>query len=198
MMTKVLRGSFLGGALALAGCASQVPPATVTRFNIGQPIAPGSFAIEPRDPAVGASLEFDNYAKAVSEQLVRLGFTPGAQPLKSELVATIAIDRESRQAGPARSPFSIGLGGGSFGGGVGVGGGVSFPVGKARAPYATRTQLGVQLKRRSDLSVIWEGRAMIEARQGTPYASPTAAVQKLSEALFKGFPGESGQTITVK
>jgi hypothetical protein len=46
--------------------------------------------------------------------------------------------------------------------------------------------------------VVWEGRARLEARDGTPYASSAAAVDKLAMALFKDFPGESGRTISVK
>jgi hypothetical protein len=60
------------------------------------------------------------------------------------------------------------------------------------------TRLSVQFKRRSDTTVIWEGRAESTARDGTPYASPEAAVQRLADAMFQGFPGRSGEIITVK
>jgi hypothetical protein len=196
-----LGAALLAGAILLAGCAAQTPPAQVTRFHLGQPIAPGEISIEPRDQAQGASLEFDSYAGSVARELKAQGFTIAPSLTKSELVANVEVTRQTRATGPARSPFSIGIGGGTgggYGGGVGVGGGVSFPIGKATAPEATGTQLFVQLKRRSDSSVIWEGRAQLEARNGTPYAAPAAAVDKLAAALFKGFPGESGRTISVK
>lgn len=185
-------------ALFLTGCAAQTPLAEVTRFHLGAPIARGEIAIEPRDPAQGASLEFDNYVQSLSRELKANGFTIAPDLRRSELVAVIDVQRATRAIGPERSAFTIGLGGGSFGGGVGVGGGVSFPVGKKTTPEATRTDLFVQIKRRSDGSVIWEGRARIEARSGTPYASPAAAVDKLAAAMFKDFPGISGRTITVK
>jgi hypothetical protein len=60
------------------------------------------------------------------------------------------------------------------------------------------TRLSVQLKRRSDSTVIWEGRAESVARDGTPYADPEAAVRRLAAAMFQGFPGRSGEIITVK
>ena len=60
------------------------------------------------------------------------------------------------------------------------------------------TELSVRLKRRSDSTVIWEGRAESVARDGTPYANPEASVQRLAQALFQGFPGRSGEIITVK
>jgi hypothetical protein len=188
----------LAAATLLAGCAAQVPPAQVTRFHLSQPIAPAEIAVEPRDPTLADDLEFQAYAGMVAGELRRLGFAPQPGLKGSELVAVMAIDQMSRPAGAARSPFSIGIGGGTFGGNVGVGGGVSFPVGKAKQNYVTATQLSVQIKRRSDNSVIWEGRAQGEARDGTPYATGQAAVQRLANALFKDFPGESGRTVSVK
>ena len=92
------------------------------------------------------------------------------------------------------------MAGGGWGGGtsVGLGGSVSLPIGKPRQRMDVLTQLSVQLKRRSEGTVIWEGRAESVARDGTPQASPQAAVAKLASALFQGFPGVSGQTISVK
>ena len=60
------------------------------------------------------------------------------------------------------------------------------------------TELQVQLRRRSDSTTIWEGRAYTEGKQGSPEAQPAAAAQKLAAALIGGYPGESGRTITVK
>lgn len=188
----------LTGAALLAGCAAQVPPAEVTRFHLGQPIAQGEIAVEPRNPNEASSLEFQSVATPIARELRARGFAIAPNLPRSELVAVVDLQQASRQIGLERSAFSIGLGGGSYGGGVGVGGGVSFPVGKKTVPMATRTDLFVQIKRRSDSTVIWEGRGRIEARDGTPYASTAAAVDKLATALFKDFPGESGRTITVK
>jgi hypothetical protein len=188
----------LVGVLLLAGCAAQTPPAEVTRFHLGQPIATGEIAVEPRDPTEAKSLEFESYATSIARELRARGFTIAPNLPASELVAVADIQQATRQTGPERSSFSIGLGGGTFGGGVGVGGGVSIPVGKKITPRSTRTDLFVQIKRRSDGTVIWEGRARIEARDGTPFASASAAVDKLAAAMFKDFPGVSGRTITVK
>ena len=120
----------------------------------------------------------------------------------SELVAVVDVQRMSREGPPRSSGLSIGLGigGASFGrhSAVGGGGGVSFPVGRPRPNEVVGTQLSVQIKRRSDGSVIWEGRAMGEARGGTPGAEPDATAARLAHALFLGFPGESGRTVVVK
>ena len=198
MSAFLFRAALLGSALALAGCTAQPPQARVTRFHLGQPIARGEIVVEPRDPAAEKSLEFTVYARAVADELARVGFRLAPGMAKSELVAVIDVSRGTRAMLDEGSPFSIGIGGGTFGRHVGVGGGVTFPVGKSRTSEIIGTQLAVQIKRRSDGTVIWEGRAVSEARSGTPYADPGAAVQRLATALFRDFPGETGRTITVK
>jgi len=201
LLSKTL---MVGAALALAGCAAQMPETRVTRFHLGQPIARGQITVEPRDPTVAKDLEFQNYARIVRSELDRIGFGIAPDLAKSELVAVTEVSRSWRPAGEARrSSLSIGVGGGSGGGwhggsSVGVGGSVSFPIGRPKQNMDVLTQLSVQLKRRSEGTVIWEGRAESVARDGTPQASPEAAVARLAAALFEGFPGRSGETITVK
>ncbi|MFS0738075.1 DUF4136 domain-containing protein [Sphingomonas sp. 1P06PA] len=198
MKRVIMRAGALGVAIALAGCAAQTPETRVTRFHLGQPIAPGQVAVEPRDPSLAGDLEFRAYGDAVGRELARLGYTVAPGVARSELVAVVDVARGTRETLAQRSPVSIGLGGGTFGGGVGLGGGVSFPIGKSRSRDVTVTELSVQLKRRSEGTVVWEGRAETAARSDTPYASPAAAVDKLAQDLFRDFPGESGRTITVK
>jgi len=204
-MTKCLsQALLLGAALALASCASQLPEARVTRFHLGQPIAPGQVLVEPRDPNLAKDLEFQSYARIVRAELDRLGFGLAPDLAKSEIVAVTEVTRQWRPAGPAQgSSLSIGLGGGSGGGwhggtSVGLGGAISFPIGKGRQPMDVLTTLSVQLKRRSEGTVIWEGRSDMVARDGTPAAQPEAAVQRLASAMFGDFPGRSGETIRVK
>jgi hypothetical protein len=194
----------MGAALALAGCAAQMPESRVTRFHLGQPIAPGQIAVEPRDPTLAQDLEFQAYARIVQAEFSRLGFGAATNLAKSELVAVTEIRRSWRPTGQTSgSSMSIGLGTSSGGGwhggtGVGLGGSVSFPIGQQKERMDVLTELSVQLKRRSDSTVIWEGRAESVARDGTPYANPEASVSRLAQALFQGFPGRSGEIITGK
>ena len=195
----------MGTALALAGCASQNPESRVTRFHLGQPIAPGELAVEPRDPTLSKDLEFQAYARIVQAEFGRLGFGAAPDLTRSELVAVTEVSRSYRPTGQSSgSSMSIGLGGSSGGGGwhggggVGLGGSISFPIGKQREKMDVLTRLSVQLKRRSDSTVIWEGRAESVARDGSPNAHPEAAVARLAQAMFQGFPGRSGEIITVK
>lgn len=188
----------LAAALMLAGCATR-PETRVTRFHLDQPIARGQIAVEPMLPADRGGLEYQTYASIVGAELARAGFAeaPGLQA--SEQVAAIAVERGTREGAARRSGLTIGLGGGSFGYRGGVGGGVSIPIGGAARPNElVVTRLVVQIKRRSDSSVVWEGRAETAARAGTPEGDPAAAVRRLAAAMFAGFPGPSGQTITVK
>ncbi|MBU3076876.1 DUF4136 domain-containing protein [Sphingomonas quercus] len=201
--------AILLAALALSACATtgggggSLGPTQVTRFHLGQPIAPGDISIETRPGGLQAGPEFNVYASIVAGELTRLGFRQSEDLTKAEQVAVLDVARGTRESAlpRQRSGVSLGLGGGTGGyrgGGVGLGGSVSFPVGKARSNDVTLTMLSVQIKRRSDGTVIWEGRAQGEARAGTPAADPDAAVRHLAAVLFQGFPGESGRTITVK
>lgn len=193
--------SRLAPALALAllaGCTTSMPPAQVTRFHLGQPIARGEITVEPRDPALANSLEFRDTAGAVSAELARQGFRLAPGVARAELVAVVDLVRGTRADLAARSPVSVGIGGGSFGGGVGLGGGISFPIGKPQSRDVVLSELSVQLKRRSEGTVVWEGRARTEARAGTPAADPAGTARRLAAALFDDFPGVSGRTVNVK
>ncbi len=177
--------------LWLGGCAASIPPAQVTRFNLGTPIAPGSFAL---DPAV-TGLEAGSYRAAVGDELRRLGFVEG--PGNARYAVSVSAARDERTAAPRRSPVTIGIGGGTGGYGGGVGAGVSFGVGRQRARTDVITQLSVRIVERASGATIWEGRAETTAPSNAPAAQPGLAAGKLAAALFKDFPGVSGRTISV-
>jgi hypothetical protein len=195
----------LGGALALGGCDTTYP-VQVTRFHLAQPIAPGSFSIQttpamgPGSPVAPDSLELNGYSDIVAGELTRLGFTRAAGADNSELSVSVVVDRGTRpDYNAGRSSISFGIGGASFGRHTAVGGdvGTTIPLDRQQH-FIVGTRMQVQIKRRSDGTAIWEGRAMTEAKGTSPDASPQAAVTKLAHALFVGFPGESGRTISVK
>jgi hypothetical protein len=110
----------------------------------------------------------------------------------------VDVQQGSRAALAQRSPVSIGIGGSTGGWRSGIGGGVSFGLGGGGSREIVGTRLEVSLRRRSDQSVFWEGRAETEARAGMPQAHSQQAVERLAEALFRDFPGESGRTISVR
>jgi hypothetical protein len=188
--------------LVLAGCSTGGPTGTnVTRFHMGTPIAKGSIYVEPRDPSKAGDLEFRTYAATVSAELAAVGFTPVATLTSAEYVGIMSYS-QSFQAVSSSPPVSVGfgVGGASFGGGgggVGVSSGVNVPVGGGTNVMAV-SQLGLQIKRRSEQTVIWEGTAISQARSGTPEASLGSAVPGLARNLLRDFPGPAGKTVNYK
>lgn len=78
------------------------------------------------------------------------------------------------------------------------------PVNWVAKAEATRSNLGgtIALKLRVRLldakqMQVWDGTATTTARVNSPAAQPGLAAEKLADALFADFPGESGRTITI-
>ena len=195
----------LAAGLALAGCATTVPlpPTESVRYHRGpETVGRGTVAVQPL-AAGPVSLEFETYAAAVRGELARAGYVlaaPGATP---QYIAVVSYARSNRAGPPKRSPISIGIGGGSFsggrrGGGVGLGGGVGFPLGGGGGSTVVVTELSVTIKNRTDQSPVWEGQAQTAADAARAGADASAQATKLAGALFAGFPGESGRTIEVR
>lgn len=201
-MTKPISIALLSVAALIGGCTATTRdgPVSVTRYHLGTPLTERTtVAIEPMTGASQISPEYQLYADAVRAEIERLGYVQSSSDMASGYIAAVSFTRESRGTFRERPPVTIGLGGGSYGGGrrggsgVGLGGGLSFGVG-GKTRELMVTELWVQLRRRSDNSTVWEGRANTESAGD----QPTVTATRLARALFKGFPGESGITITVK
>lgn len=184
------------GALTLAGCAT-TRPVEVTRFHLNQPIARGTIDVEPLAAGGPASLEFKTYAAAVQGQLLQLGYTSPPPGQTGQFLATVNFVRTSRGVIDEGPPVTLGLGVGGFGRHVGGGVGGGIGIGKHRHKELITAELSVRITDRASGSTIWEGRAQRDGAVGSEQASPAATAAKLSSALFKGFPGESGRTIKV-
>jgi hypothetical protein len=193
---RSVRFSAIAAFILLSGCAASIPPVEVTRFHAGASVAPGAVALVPLEGGDPASLEFRSYAAAVAKELSVLGYREG-QGSATAYVAEVDIARSVREEQSRRSPVTIGIGGGSFGRGGGIGIGTSFGVGGNRPRETVVTKLSVRLKARADGMPFWEGRAETSAASGAPAAQPGIASAKLANALFRGFPGKSGETIVV-
>jgi hypothetical protein len=202
MKAVFLRAGALLLAASLAGCTTtwgggdggRRYGTEATRFHLGEPIARGPIAVEAVTPAETNTPEFRAYADIVARHLTQLGWSVVNTVGSSEQVATVNVQQRDL-ADVRRPPVTIGIGGGSYGWHGGVGGGVSFPVGGRTRPLVG-TLLEVRIKRRSDGTIFWEGRASTTARPGAPEAQPVPAVEKLANLLFQDFPGDSGRTIT--
>ena len=200
-------------ATLIAGCATATPPAQVTRFHrldVATITAPTAFYIVAPDDQVGG-LEWTNYASAVAAELERNGFTcalrsrvacvlsptSALQPAPSHRV-TVRFDRAAATSRSGGSGVGVGVGGstGSYGSGVGVGVGVDLTRLLGGGGPDTALRLAVRIDQR-DGTALWEGRAETLVRSRAPAAQPGLAAARLAAALFAGFPGRSGETITV-
>jgi len=186
-------------ALLVAGCASPsyYSPVEVTRFTsapasslprgpVGVQAAPGE---DPTDPAYAV------YQTAVTDQLDAVGFQVAGHG--APYVALIDVERWVEGSNGRRSPVSVGGGAstGSFGSGVGLGVGINL---SPPDPERIETELSVSIRPSAGGEAIWEGRARFTATGNSEYADLTAAATRVTEALFEGFPGNSGETIEVQ
>jgi hypothetical protein len=195
---RILAKQFLlATALALAGCAT-TPGTEVTRFHLGQPIPSDSIQLAPAVDLDAKGLEFRSYAAVVARDLDAVGLHPAENDGRSAYVGVLKVEQTSRAGAPRQSPFSIGIGGGTGGFGGGFGGGVTLPVGKARTSVVSVNMLSLQIRRRSDNTMIWEGRSVQEIAADAPASALPAALPALSRALLSDFPGANGQTVIVK
>ena len=184
-------------AVALGGCVTPVGPVQVTRFHAADtaPLGKGAIAVEPAPGTDGNALEWQTYRAAVARQLILLGYTE-ARPGSGQQVALVGLSRRTLE--PQRSsPVSVGVGGstGTYGSGLGLGVGINLSP-KPAAQVAT--DLSVSIRDRISAVTMWEGRATFIVSSKSPLATTALGAPKISEALFAGFPGRSGETIEVK
>ena len=191
MKAPFLRNSMILMAALLASCSTtkrsgaQAGGVDVARFHLGEQVARAQIAIEPFDRADSNSPDFPVYAAAVERELTRLGWTVVRTVGQSEQVALIDVTQGSREAIAPLTSARIGRNLAA-----------TTPTGSSAGLVATLLEVGI--KRRSDGTLFWEGRAVGEAKTGSPLAAPEAAVNRLATALFRDFPGESGRTIRVR
>jgi hypothetical protein len=194
--------SFAAAALAisaLSACVAPVGPVEVTRYHVPQlaALGRGAIAVQPASGQDPQSLEFQTYASAVARQLILLGYVESRPGNTTPQIAEVRIERRSWQPTRAGSPVSVGIGGqtGSYGSGVGLGVGVDL---SGPPPAQVETRLSVTIRERASGKPLWEGKASFTVDARSPVAQTPLGAAKLAEALFRGFPGTSGETILVK
>jgi len=193
--------------LALSGCATGLT-SNVTRFQ-QMPAPQGqTFAVVAQDPALQDSLEFSQYARLVEAKLAEQGYARAESPASASLLVKLdyGIDkgRDKIRSSPFaygngwnRDPFAWGpyrrwgRGGFIYGfhdpfmfGGFGYNDVESYTV------YTS--DLDMVIERRSGERV-FEGQAKAQSRSD----DLTYLVPNLVEAMFTGFPGNSGEAIRI-
>ena len=197
-LSAALPAAVVAAAVGLAGCTTTGASVDVKRFHLGQPVTRGTIALVPANGPQSFSLEYRTYADAVANELRAQGFTPAPVDSGPAYIGTLTIT-QNVAVGPRRpSPVSIGIGGFGFsggrGGGVGLGGEAVVPVGHGRRDAVEFDQIGLQIKRAGDQTLIWEGSAQTAIDTRSPQASLANAVPALARVLLAGFPGPSGVT----
>lgn len=202
-MTHYLKSSIVSAALLLAGCATTyVSPVEVNRFMGQQPhlLGTGTITLQSAPGAQTDSLELAEYSRAVADRLAALGYTlaqGSAGDGAASQIAEISVDRLVARPERGRSPVSVGVGGstGSYGSGVGMGIGIDL---SGPPPERVNSELRVIIRSAQGGAPLWEGRAQFTASMNSDMAQASTSAERLANALFDGFPGQSGETITVK
>lgn len=191
------------GTAALAACTPPTGPVEVTRFHEPATLVQlgnGTIFVESAPGEAGAfgndSLELAPYKAAVARELAQLGYRE-ADRGRADQVAEVRLERYVVGRGGRRSPVSVGVGGstGSYGSGVGLGVGINLGGGSGEEVV---TELGVTIRDRNTGAPLWEGRANFGVDTNSSLADARANADAVADALFREFPGNSGQTVAVE
>ncbi len=185
-------------AMFLASCAtpSYVSPVEVTRFAAPQvALTAGTIAIMPAPGTDSAAPEYAAFADAVRGELEALGYSVVAQG--GAQTALLSFSQNVRPPESRRGPVSVGGGAGvgSYGSSAGLGIGIDLTP---RPPEAIETRLALAIRPAAGGSNLWEGRAEMSATANSEYATAEATAARMAAALLQGFPGTSGETISVE
>lgn len=197
--------------LALAACATPFK-ADVSRFQSQLPAPAGqTFAVVADDPAMAGGIEFGQYAQLVSARMASQGYVPVADPMRADMLVKFdyGVDkgREKVESTGVGSGFGPGgywgpwYGYGRFGGRAGYWGGPwnygwydpFFDNNDIRSYTVYTSGISVKIDRRADGQRLFEGNAeAVSTSNRLPYLVPN-----LVEAMFTGFPGNSGETVRI-
>lgn len=202
-INKLAAAVMLGiSALALSACATGLRT-QVSRYQ-AMPAPQGqSFVIVPQNPADMGGLEFSRYSELVAQHMQTQGYPRAPSIDQATMVVQLGYGVGDAQTEIVSDPFpryGYGFGWGSpfyysrrsyywgwsdpfwYGGYDGV---------RSYTYYVT--ELGINIRRKTDNASLFEGRA--KARSRTDVLAKT--VPSLVEAMFTGFPGNSGETIKI-
>lgn len=186
--------------LALLGLVSACTPfvsSDVVTFHEEPMPAGESIRIEAVDANKQGSLEFQNYATLISEELRRIGYNPVSGPADADLIAEVdysvelgptdvVLDRGSSfaryhfYAGRYYDPFYFGMYN-DFG-----------PQVYSTTTYQRVLQLNI-VETSGERERVFEGRVQSAGQQ----ASLPEVMPYLITAMFRNFPGENGVTKVV-
>lgn len=195
--------------LALSACATGLPT-QVSRFQALPAPAGQTFVIQPADPRDRGGLEFTQYANLVAQHLVAQGYQPAPTVQDATFLVTLDYGVDNGQTRIVSRPGFSRWGWGGFGyrpyysrfGYFGRGYhpfyyGWNDPFwfdGPEIDSYTVYTSfLDMDIKRTVDGQPLFEGTAKARSRTD----NLQALVPNLVQAMFTGFPGNSGETVRI-
>lgn len=200
--SKIIAPLALAALLPLAACATTTStgPAEVTRFHRGEALAPGKVAIITAPESAGGAITMAS-SQAIGRELAMIGY-PTAQESDARYIVTYRVEQGIGDSFGGGGPgVNVGVGGstgGWRGGGIGVGVGLDLTSLFTKPRAQVNTRLSVTIRDRTTGTVVWEGRAENRSQVAQGEDPSSGIANKLASALFKDFPGQSGETITVK
>lgn len=195
--------------VGLSGCTTGFN-AKVSRFQALPAPQGETFVVQASDPKLRGGLEFGQYARLVSARLVEQGYRPAVDPASADLVVTMAYQVDNGR----EKVRSTGFGGyGGFGyGGYGYGGFGGYGFGRRGFIYGFNdpflwgngfndvqsytvftSALELQIDRTANGQRVFEGTAKAQSRDD----SLPRLIPNLVDAMFTGFPGNSGETVNI-
>ncbi len=191
----------LAAPLVLSACTTTRPPGPieVTRFVAADKRAQLGNARLMVETAPGSpedGLALTPFKAAVGRELAAFGYIENARPAAQQ-IASVSVERAQIDSKGRRGPVSVGAGGstGSYGSGVGLGIGINLGGGSDKRVV---TRMSVSLRDAFSGTVLWEGRARLDAPVKSPLAQGEGAANALAKALFRDFPGNNGETVEVE
>ena len=194
------------GALGLSACAPTLN-ATVSRYQ-AMPAPQGqTFSVVPGEGmAARDGLEFQHFAGLVTQQLASRGYTPAANAGSANLIVQLGYGVDHGQvryfADPFWNDFHGGVWGRSFyrpwgwrrsGFGFGFGLGDPFMDDGVTSYVEYHGEVDLHIRAAGSGQPLFDGRA--QARSDTNRLD--VLVPNLVNALFTGFPGQSGEVIKI-
>jgi hypothetical protein len=196
--------------LALAACATPFK-ADVSRFQSQLPAPAGqTFAVVADDPAMAGGIEFSQYAQLVSARMANQGYVPVADPMRADMLVKFdyGVDKGREKVESTGVGSGFGPGGywgpwygysrfgsrfGGWGGPWNYGWYDPFFDNDIRSYTVYTSGISLKIDRRADGLRLFEGNAeAVSTSNRLPYLVPN-----LVEAMFTGFPGNSGETVRI-
>ena len=202
--------------VALSACAATPFKAEVNRFQLMPAPQGQSYFVKADDPRLVGSLEFSQYADLVGKKLSALGYQPAADADQATLLVNfdygVDTGREKIRSVPGSGfgydPFfGPGYGGLHYASGFPYYGGYRrgfiygfndpFLFGSGYDQVESYTvytsSISMVINRKADGQRVFEGSAKALSRDD----NLTYLVPNLVEAIFTGFPGNSGETVKI-